>query len=72
MWYWDEGLISLLLFGGISSLFGVIGLMFALDHWFYRSVVDVSPRGMMVTLADSLVVSFENGLPRQTLPGLIQ
>ncbi len=49
MFYWDAELVVGLLFGVVFALFGLLCLLFAADLWFYRSVVDVSRRGLTVT-----------------------
>ncbi len=49
MFYWDAGLVVGLFFGIVFTLIGLLCLIFAMDLWFYRSVVDVSHRGLTVT-----------------------
>jgi hypothetical protein len=59
LFYWDAELIVALFFGAIFGLIGLLCLTAAIQLWFYRSVVDVSPRGLTVTGG-----LFGRGLPR--------
>lgn len=42
----DGGIWIPLFFGGLFSLIGFVILLIGLSLWFYRSVIDVSPRGI--------------------------
>ena len=44
----DGSLWATLFFGGISSLGGLLALLIGASLWFYRSMIDVSPRGISV------------------------
>ncbi len=47
--YLKPGWLIYLFFGGIFGLAGLFLLVVAVDIWFYRSVIDASPRGLTVT-----------------------
>ena len=45
----EPGWLLRVFFGGIFGLIGLLFLLFAANLWFYRSVIDASPRGLTVT-----------------------
>ena len=47
--YLEPGWFVFVFFGGIFGLVGFVILLFAVNCWFYRSVIDASPRGLTVT-----------------------
>ncbi|MGD0897698.1 MAG: DUF3592 domain-containing protein [Thermoguttaceae bacterium] len=49
LWYLDAGLVVTIVFGTVFGLAGMLLSIGAANLWFYRSVVDVSSRGLTVT-----------------------